>query len=99
MMRHFLASVILCISCFAKGADTLSVCSPSGKICVKIWMDKDLKYAIYENGVCIVQPSEADMLLDRERSFSLNNRIRGGSKKSVRGEIVSPVPEKRKKIR
>jgi len=100
-MKRFLlaAALLLCVCCIAKGADTLSICSPSGKICVKVWMDKDLRYAVYENGALIVQPSEADMLLDHDRSFSGNNRITRHSTKSVNDEIISPVPEKRKKIK
>ncbi|MBS1525010.1 MAG: glycoside hydrolase family 97 protein [Bacteroidetes bacterium] len=91
--------VLLCIACPAHAADTLSVCSPSGRICVKVWLDKDLHYAVYERGVCILQPSEADMLLDRGRGFSAGNRIRSSSKKSVNDVIISPVPEKRKRIK
>ena len=56
--------------------DTLSVCSPSKKICVKVWFDKDLKYAVYENGIALIQPSEADLLLNNNQSFSFNNSIK-----------------------
>lgn len=99
MKGYLLAAILLCFSCLAKSADTLSVCSPSGKICIKVWLDQDLKYAVYEHGVCILQPSEADLLLNNGRSFSVNERIRSSSKKSVREEIISPVPEKRKRIK
>jgi len=99
MKRYFLGIVLLSMSCVARSADTLSVCSPSGKICVKVWLDGDLKYAVFEHGAIIVRPSEADMLLDNGLSFSKGNRIRSSIKKSVREEIISPVPEKRKKIR
>jgi alpha-glucosidase len=99
MKRYFFWTVILPLFCAAKNPDTLSVCSPSGKICVKVWLDKDLRYAVYEHGKLILQPSEADMLLDNNCSFSDGNRIRSSIKKSVHDVIVSPVPEKRKKIR
>lgn len=79
--------------------DTLSICSPSGKICVKIWMEKDLRYRIYENGLSILEPSDADMLLADDKSFSGNNSIKSHAIKSVTNEIISPVPEKRKKIK
>ena len=78
--------------------DTLSVCSPSGKICVKIWMEKTLNYRIYDNGQSILEPSEIDMILDNNHSFSINNRIKSHAVKRVSDKIISPVPEKRKKI-
>ena len=79
--------------------DTLSICSPSGKICVKIWMAKNLEYRIYENSVSILEPSNANLLLSNNQSFSINNSIRSHSIKKVTNEIISPVPEKRKKIK
>ncbi|HVW12711.1 MAG TPA: glycoside hydrolase family 97 protein [Mucilaginibacter sp.] len=99
MKRYLLFAILLSATCLAKAADTLSVCSPSGKICVKVWLDNVLKYAVYEHGACILQPSEADMLLDKGRSFSARNHIRSSSKRSVDEDIISPVPEKRKHIR
>ncbi|HEX3385164.1 MAG TPA: glycoside hydrolase family 97 protein, partial [Mucilaginibacter sp.] len=98
MKRYFLWAILLTISCAAKSADTLSVFSPSGKISVKVWLDKDIKYAVYERGTLILQPSEADMLLENGRGFSAGNRIRSSAKKSFSNVIISPVPEKRKKI-
>ncbi|ASU35951.1 alpha-glucosidase [Mucilaginibacter xinganensis] len=46
-----------------------------------------------------MNPSEADMLLSNDQSFSFNNRIKSHAIKSVNNEIISPVPEKRKKIK
>ena len=99
MKRYFLWLVLLFISFGARSADTLSLCSPSGKICVKVWLDRDMKYAVYERGAIILESSEADMLLDNGRSFSAGNKIRSSEKKSVSEDIISPVPEKRKRIR
>jgi alpha-glucosidase len=98
MKKHFLFSVLISISLNSYCFDTLSVCSPSGKLCVKIWIEKKMKYRIYENDISITKPSEADMLLSNNKSFSINNRIKSYSIKSVTNEIISPVPEKRKKI-
>lgn len=99
MKKYLLAAFFLHFSLNAKCADTLSVCSPSGKICVKIWTNKTLNYSIYENGKLILQPSMADMLLTNDRSFSFNNSIKSHTLKSVTNEIISPVPEKRKRIK
>jgi alpha-glucosidase len=81
-----------------RGNDTLKICSPSGKICVHIWMEKNVKYRIYENDLPLFGISEADMLLSNQTSFSVNNQILSHSTISVADEIISPVPEKRKKI-
>ena len=78
--------------------DTLSVCSPSGKICVKIWMEKNLKYRIYDNGRSILEPSEINMSLANNKSFSFDNYIKSHTVKKESREIISPVPEKRKNI-
>lgn len=99
MKKKCLFVVFIVISLRSYCIDTLSICSPSGKICVKIWMEKDLRYRIYENGLSILEPSEADMLLTNDKSFSSDNGIKTHTIKSVTNEIISPVPEKRKKIR
>ena len=99
MRKYLLAAVLLYLAFDAKCADTLSVCSPSGKICVKIWLGKALNYAIYENNKVILQPSVADMLLTNNQSFSSDNSIKSHTSKSVTNEIISPVPEKRKRIK
>jgi alpha-glucosidase len=90
-------SVIFSTSAFCR--DTLSVCSPSGKICVKIWMQNTLRYRISENGLTLLAPSEADLLLTGDKSFSGNNHIKSTTTTSVSNEIISPVPEKRIKIK
>ncbi len=82
----------------AWSADTLKVCSPSGKICVKLWMDKQLCYCISCNKKTILKPSSIDLILENNRSLSLNNVIRSGSVEKHNERIVSPVPEKRRII-
>ncbi len=98
MKKYLLVAVCISFSVTSWCLDTLSVCSPSGKICVKIWMEKNLKYKIDFNGESILAPSEMDMLLDGNESFSFNNRIKSHSIKKVNNVIISPVPEKRKSI-
>jgi len=62
-------------------------------------MDKTLNYCIYSNGKMVLMPSVADMLLNNNQSFSTDNRITSHTSKPVTNEIISPVPEKRKKIK
>ncbi len=98
MKKYFLVAVFISFSFCSLCLDTLSVCSPSGKICVKIWMGKNLNYRINFNGKPILEPSQIDMLLTNNQSFSFNNSIKSHPIKKVTNEIISPVPEKRKNI-
>lgn len=93
-----LAILLILIYCNAWSKDTLQVCSPSGRICVKIWMEKTLNYRIDFNGKPLLEPSGIDLLLSNYPNFSFNNRIKSHSIKKVNDVIISPVPEKRKRI-
>jgi alpha-glucosidase len=79
-------------------ADTLQVYSPSGKICVKVWMGNQLSYCISFNDKTILAPSLIDLKLENNRSLTINNAIRSTSVKKIKEQINSPVPEKRKII-
>ncbi|RYG00609.1 MAG: glycoside hydrolase family 97 protein, partial [Chitinophagaceae bacterium] len=81
-----------------RGADTLRVESPSGRIKVKVWMGKLLAYTVSFDDRIIVEPSFIDLKLDNNRSLSGSNAIRSGSVKKHDEVIISPVPEKRKLI-
>ncbi len=61
-------------------------------------MEKALAYRIDFNGESILDPSAIDLLLVNNQSFSFGNRIKSHSIKKVNDVIISPVPEKRKKI-
>jgi alpha-glucosidase len=98
MKKYLLAAIFISFYISARSHDTLSVCSPSGKICVKIWMEKNLKYRIYDNGRSILEPSEIDMILANNKSFSFDNSIKSSTIKKESHQIISPVPEKRKNI-
>jgi alpha-glucosidase len=79
-------------------ADTLKVSSPSGKICVKVWMGKQLTYSISYENKTILAPSLIDLQLVNNHSLSDNNAIKSTSVKKISEQIISPVPEKRKII-
>ena len=95
---YILATLLILNYCNAWSKDTLQVCSPAGKICVKIWMEETLNYRIDFNGESLLGPSEIDLLLSNYPNFSFNNRIKSHSIKKVNDVIISPVPEKRKRI-
>lgn len=99
MKKYYLFAIFISFSFGAFCLDTLSVCSPSGKICVKVWMENTLKYRIYEYGNSILEPSQIDMVLSKNPSFSFNNIIKSHSVKKVEEVIISPIAEKRKNIK
>jgi len=57
-------------------ADTLWIYAPSGKICVKVWMENNLTYCIYDEGKLILYPLQIDILLANNNSFSIDKSIK-----------------------
>ncbi len=98
MKRYLLIAVLISCQIRSLANDSLTVCSPSGVICVKIWMDNTLKYRVFKNGSSILEPSEMDMILENNQSFSYGNNIKSHSVKAVSNQVISPIPEKRKLI-
>lgn len=88
--------ILICTSIHA--SDTLQVRSPSGNTNVKVWMDRQLKYAVFYDDKIILGPSVIDMILENKQNLSYDNSIRSGSVKRISNQILSPVPEKRKVI-
>jgi alpha-glucosidase len=84
--------------------DTLQVCSPSGKICLKTWMAKQLNYYISYDNKRILDISSIDLELENNmalaggNSIQSSNSIRSSSVKQINEQIISLVPEKRKII-
>ena len=99
LIRKFLSIFcLLTISSACWPADTLLVRSPSGEICVKVWMERQLKYSISYHDRSILLPSSIDMLLVNKQDLSYNNAIRSAKVKKINEQIISPIPEKRKII-
>ena len=95
---YLLSAFFILVNAIAFSNDTLKVSSPSGKILVSVWMGKQLTYTVSFNSKTILEPSSIDLLLENNQSLSLNNRIRSSSEKTIREQIISPVPEKRRII-
>lgn len=94
----FIAAAFLIIHLTGWSADTLKVCSPSGKICVKVWKGNQLSYSVSYNGRTILESSSIDLIPENNHSLGMNNAIRSSSVKNIKEQIISPVPEKRKII-
>jgi len=86
------------VRAFCSVPEPLQAFSPSGKICVRVWMEGTLKYSISYEGKTIIEPSAIDILLENDLSLSRNNPITSSSVKNIRDQIISPVPEKRRII-
>ena len=90
--------VLLLVSFTGKASDTLRVSSPSGKIIVKVWMDRLLTYSISCENKTILEASFIDFVLADGRALSKKGTIRSSSVENISGQIISPVPEKRRVI-
>lgn len=99
MKNIFLVVMLLAAYAAAYCTDTLTVCSPTGKICVKVWMQNTIWYQVQFNGKLLLAPSQMDMLVEGNKISSFNHRIKAQNVKLVDEQIISPVPEKRKIIR
>ncbi len=95
---YILFSLSILFSINAIAADTLQVCSPSGKICVKTWMNNELNYKILFNDKIIMGPSLIDLIPENKPALSFDKSFKSSSLKKVSEEIISPVAEKRKII-
>ena len=95
--QFFIIALVFFVQ-IAQAKDTLRVCSPSGKICVNVWLDKQPTYSIAFNGKMIVAPSFIDLTLEGGSALSHNLSLKKSSQKKISETIVSPVPEKRKNI-
>ncbi len=101
MLRYSrLLSIISLLSVTISGwsSDTLKVVSPTGRIAVRVWAEKQLKYTVSFDNKIILNTSSIDLLLLNKPSLSADDAIKSHSVKSVSEVITSTVPEKRRLI-
>jgi alpha-glucosidase len=80
--------------------DTLTVTSPSEKIRVAVWLERDVKYAVWHDGKMIFQPSTINMVDGiGKRFFSELTKIKSANLTEHHDTIISPIGEKRKNIK
>ena len=96
--NYLISAVFILVNVNVFSNDTLRVNSPSGKISVKVWLGKQLTYTISYENKTILMPSAIDLLMENDLALSLNNSFRSSSVKKITEQIISPVPEKRRKI-
>ncbi len=83
---------------FCKTTDTIRVYSPDGKTEVRIWMSKKIYYTVSYQGEIISRASSLDLIIDDERSLSVNNSIRSYTTKKINSLIDVIVSDRRKRI-
>lgn len=87
---------ILFLLLFRPPTDTFTIQSPSHHLTAKVWKDSIIHYTLYENNRIILAPSSIDLILADGKSLS--HTVRKHSTRQVTDTIVSPVPEKRRRI-
>ncbi|HJW16186.1 MAG TPA: glycoside hydrolase family 97 protein [Flavisolibacter sp.] len=79
-------------------ADNLKLYSPDKKIEITVSIGSKLQYSAKYQGEYILEPSLINLLLENKKNLSEDLPIRRSSFRSVNDVIISPVPEKRKRI-
>jgi len=98
-MKNLLAILLPLFACqYLLAADTLAVNSPDKKVRVIVYYKNELSYSIKYEGHVILLPSKIDMQLVSGKKLSGDLHIAKKSIRSFNGNIISPVPEKRKEI-
>ena len=105
MLHHLKFTIAFGYSLFfilfsVSAKDTLTVSSPSERIRVAVWLDKDIKYEVRFDGKIIVAPSVMNMIASSGKPFfSELSKIKSAKLSAHHDTIVSPVGEKRKNIK
>jgi alpha-glucosidase len=97
-MKVLLLLVLSLFNLRALAGDSLTVLSPDRKIEVIVHHSGKLQYSIKFEGAYILKPSAINLLLENKKNLLEDLRISRSSLLAVNQIIVSPVPEKRKKI-
>ena len=79
--------------------DTLTVQSPDGLLCVKVWMGAQLTYKVLCQDKVLTGNSVIDLIQLNGKALSKQNKITSFNIKSVNSEIIVPVPERRKRMK
>jgi alpha-glucosidase len=93
--------ILLCtlqVLAHARSAETREITSPNGIIKVTISLDKILSYTVSYDNKPLLVPSTVDMVLHDKSRLSDNLEKPEIQTRSVREVIISPVPEKSRRI-
>ncbi len=82
-----------------RATDSITVHSPNQKIAITVNLKDRLSYTIKYEAKIILEASWIDLILNDDQKLSNDLRIRKKSIRSFDDVIVSPVPEKRSRIK
>jgi alpha-glucosidase len=98
MKKYLAVSVFLITPLLVAAAVQKDVLSPDGKTRVSVAIDKKFSYSVFYNNQSLLASSEIDMVLENGATLSGQRSKPKITTRSVNEVIVSPVPEKRKRI-
>jgi alpha-glucosidase len=90
--------VFCSLSAYPAVKDTLSLQSPNGNICVKVWMQGALSYSVRYRNKAIIGTSKIDLIPLNKKSLSEQNKITSFRIKTENSQIIVPVSERRKQM-
>lgn len=94
MKRLLLACLLLAAFNFSKSQNRYELLSPNGSIKIVVEAGDQVRYSVFYKNNPLLLPSRIDMIFDAP----VKPVVSKTSRRSNRGLIVSPVPEKRKNI-
>lgn len=98
-MKHSLLSLLALLSVTLLTAQSIrTIQSPDGATDLVVSFSEKLTYKINYNNKEIVSASEVDMVLHDGRSLAKSGGVKKATARAVNDVIISPVPEKRKRI-
>ena len=97
-MKRAILFIFLCLSSLNGFNQVLTLYSPDKTIKVTISTGAELKYEVFIDDKQVLIPSVIDMSLGSGQALSSGLKIRTQKRASVNEIIISPIPEKRKRI-
>ena len=98
-MKQYLFILILLINPYLAKADAVrEITSPDHSVRLLVDVSNRLTYSVYYKSQALVSPSEIDMILSDGRKLSDGLASPAFSQRNNKSVIISPVPEKRKRI-
>lgn len=98
MKKYLAVSVFLIAPLLVAAAVQKDVLSPDGKTRVSVTIDKKFSYSVFYNNQSLLAASEIDMALENGATLSGQRSKPKITTRAVNEVIISPVPEKRKRI-
>lgn len=90
-LKISLISLLLGVSLLSFAAKQVDLASPDGKLQVRVSIDKTVEYSVMHSGDLILDKSPIALILADGKSFGVNPRFSGSSRRSVNETIDAPI--------